>query len=330
MAGIRGNTAWLMFQKQAAKATVPTVALPGPTAAGAYKVPFSGGGISPVHTIDNLAETDASRDAGISFVRSGGVEGSPECYVRDAPIGALLFYVLGADVVTGTTPNFVHTLTPANSIPYVTFWRDIGDVLFEQFSDCFVSSLTVRAGAGDPLTAVLSVNGLASTRLTADPSTAAVVPLQAGYVYNYNDATVTLAGGATALVSNFEVTIDNNVTRQQTDNFVPYDVVIGQRAVSLSFDLIFETLTEYNKFHYGSSTGTVQSKTLYTTSADFQFDNGANNQIKFTLPTIAYQEMPVDPNVNGDPITTTIRAVAQRPASGSIITAAVKNQAATY
>lgn len=325
MAGLRGNQAWLAFQKQTAKGTPAVWA-----STSAYKVPFSGGNVAPVRTIDQLAETDASRDQGVSFVRTGGVEGTPECYVRDASIGALLFYALGADAPTGTMPNFTHVITPANSIPYVTFARDIADTLFEQYQDCFVSSLTIRAGAGDPLTAALSINGLSSTRLTTDPTVTPAIPLANGYVYNFNDATVTLAGGATALVSSFELTIDNNVSRQQTDDFVPYDVLAGQRQVSLSFDLIFETLTEYNKFHYGSSSGTVQSKTLYTTSADFQFDNGANNQIKFTLPTIAYEELPIEPNTGGDPITTSVRAVAQRPASGPIVTATVKNQVATY
>src|SRR4051812_31083941 len=138
MAGMRGNQAWLMFQKQTAKGTPAVV-----SATNAYKVPFSGGSIGPVRTIDQLAETDASRDQGVSFVRTGGVEGAPECYVRDASIGALLTYTLGADAVAGTMPNFTHTITPANSIPYVTFWRDIADTLFEQYQDCFISSLTI-------------------------------------------------------------------------------------------------------------------------------------------------------------------------------------------
>lgn len=325
MAGLRGNTAWWMFQKQTAKGTAAV-----PSLANAYKVPFSGGGIGPLRQVDQLAETDASRDQGVSFVRSGGLSGSPECYARDPHVGALLFYAMGADVATGTTPNYVHTLTPSNSIPYVTFWRDIGDTLWEQYQDCFVSDLTFKCGAGDPMTVVTTVMGLSSTRLTTDPSTSAAIPLANGYVYNYNDATVTLAGGATALVGSFEMAISNNVTTQQTDDFVPYDVVVGQRQVTMAFDLIFETLTEYNKFHYGSPTGTTQNRTLYTTSADFQFDNGANNQIKFTVPNLAYTAFPVDANVAGTPVVASITAVAQRPSSGAIATVVVRNQVATY
>ncbi len=328
MAGLRGNTAWLMGQKQTARGAVPAIVLPGAAAAGAYKFPFSGGNIMPVRAIDNLAETDANRDRGVSFVRSGGVEGTPEVYVRDAGIGFLLQGALGADLPTGTAPNFIHSLTPANTIPYITFWRDLGDTLFEQYNDCLIDTLTIRAGAGDPLTAAVGINGLSATRLTTDPSITPNVPIQGGYVYSYNDATVTLAGGVTALVSSFELAINNNVSRQQTDAFAPYDAIAGAREVSLSFDLIFETLAEYSKFHYGSASGTVQSSALYTTSADFQFDNGANNQIKFTLPNIAYEEFPVAPNTGGDPIVASVRAVAQR--GSTVLTATVKNQAALH
>jgi len=323
MAGLRGNTAWLMAAKQSAKGTAATVAT-----LTTHKVPFSGGTIAPVHTIDNLSETDSSRDQGVSFLTTAGVEGSPEVYVRDPSIGLFLLGAFGADAVTGSS-NYTHTITPAATIPYMTFWRNIGDTLWERYQDCFVDQVTMTANAGQPLTATIGVNGLIPTRLTSDPSTSPAIPLASSYVYNYNDCTVQLGGGATALVSSFEFTLNNNVTRQQTDAFLPYDVVTGTREVTLGFDLIFETLDEYNKFHYGGISGTSVSSTIYTTSADFQFDNGANNQVKLTFPSLAYNEFPVEPNPGGDPVTVSVRAIAQRGAS-PVVTAVVKNQQANY
>lgn len=324
MAGLRGNTAWLMYQKQTAKGTPASVAKTT-----TIKSPYTGGSISPTREFDQLAETDANRDQGVSYVKIGGVSGNPEVYVRDSSLGAFLFYVLGADAVTGAT-NFTHTITPAQSVPYVTFWSDLSDTLWEQHQDCFVSSLEIKSAAGTPLTAQANILGLQSKRLTTDPSTTEVIPLQNGYVYNFNNATITLGGGATALISSMDLTIDNNVTVQQTDNFLPYDVVVGQRQVSLSFDMIFENLVEYNKFHYGGEAGTTVSPSIYTTSASFEFTNGANNSVAFTLPTLAYEEFPIAPDVSGAPVTASVRAVAQRPTSGSIMTAVVKNQTASY
>lgn len=324
MAGLRGNTAWLMAAKQTAKG-----AAAAPAVATTHKNPFTGGSIGPVRTVDNLSETDSARDQGIAYVSASGVEGAPEFYVRDASLGFWLFAVLGADAVTGTMPNFSHVLTPANTLPYITAWRDIGDTLWEQYLDCKVSNLTISADAGSPLSATANIQGLQASRLTTDPSTSPAIPLASGAVYNYNDATVTLSGGTTALVSSFELGIENNVTRQQTDDVVPYDVVEGVREVTLGFNLIFETLAEYNSFHYGGAAGTTISPNIYSTSAVFNFSKGANNSIAFNLPSIAYEEFPVEPNAGGDPITVAVRAVAQRGAS-PVVTATVANQVASY
>lgn len=323
MAGIRGNVAWLLAQKQTAKGAAATIA-----AESAYKMPLSGGNISPVRETENLSETDASRDRGITYVTTSGVEGSPEFYVRDAAAGFWLHAALGADAVTGTT-NFVHAITPSNNLPYITVWRNIGDTLYEQYRDCKVGSLTISADAGSPLTMTAGIQGLQASRLTAAPDTATPIPIQSGAVYNYNDATVTLGGGVTALVSSFELTIENNLTRQQTDDVVPYDVYEGQREVSLSFDLIFENLDEYNKFHYGGAAGTTISPNVFTTTALFTFSKGANNEISFNLPSIAYTEFPVEANPGGDAVTVSVAAAAQRGGS-PVVTATVKNQVAIY
>jgi Phage tail tube protein len=323
MAGLRGNVAWLLAQKQTAKGAAATISL-----ASAYKMPFSGGNIAPVREVDNLAETDSSRDRGVSYVVTSGVEGSPEFYARDASAGFWLWAALGADAVSGTT-NFTHAITPTNLLPYITVWRNIGDTLWEQYRDCKVSSLTIAADAGQPLQMTAGIQGLQATRLTATPDTAIPIPIQTGAVYNFNECTVTLAGGATALVSSFELTIENNVTRQQTDDVVPYDVAEGQREISLSFNLIFETLDEYNKFHYGGVSGTTISPTVFTTSAQFTFSKGVNNSIDFLLPSIAYTEFPIEPSPGGDPIVASVAAAGQRGAS-PIVTATVKNQVASY
>lgn len=319
MGGLRGNDAALAFAKQTAKGT--------PNTTYTDLLPFSGGSIAPSRTIDNLSETDSQRDQGVAFVQLTGVEGDPEVYVRDASVFRLLDGVLGATVTSGTT-NYTHTITPADTLPYFTFYREIGDTLFEQFDDVKISEATISADAGQPLTCALSIMGREATRLTAQPAGVTALTLGAEQVYNFNDATVTLAGAATALVSSFELTISNNVSTQQTDDSIPYDVVEALREVTLGFTMIFEDLDEYNRFHYGGTSGTAQSNVLAETDADFLFAQGANNSVQFTLPSIAYQEFPVNPDPGGDPITVDVRAVAQRGAS-PVVTAVVKNQIAT-
>lgn len=322
MAGLRGNVAWLAAAKQTGKGTAATLGVD------AVKNAFSGGNIGPVRETDNLSETDASRDRGVSYVTTSGVEGEPEVYVRDTSVAFWLHKVLGNVSTSGTT-NFTHVLTPGNVLPYITVWKMLGDTLYEEYRDCKVGSLSISAEAGQPLTATIGIQGLQTTRLTAAPDAATPQPVESSAVYNFNEAAVTLGGGATALVRSFELGIDNNLTRQQTDDVIPYDVVEGVREVSLGFDLIFESLDEYNKFHYGGAAGTTISPNIFTTSAVFTFSKGTNNEISFNLPSIAYEEFPVEPDPGGDPVTVSVRAVAQRGGS-PVVTATVKNQRATY
>lgn len=323
MGGLRGNDALFGIGKQSGKGTANT------TASTWDVLPFSGGSIGPVRAVENLSETDSSRDQGVAYVQNFSVEGTPEVYVRDSNIHHILESVLGTIATSGTT-NYTHTITPADALPYYTFYREIGSgaasALYERFEDCKVSEVTISAEAGQPLTASLNVMGRNAVRTATQPASIATTASDA--VYNFNEAAVTLAGGSTALVGSFECTISNNVSMQQTDDAKPYDIVEGLREVSLGFTLIFENLDEYNRFNYGGTSGTTQSSTLATTDAEFVFTKGANNEITFTFPEIAYQEFPVEPNPGGDPVTVDVRAVAQRNASG-VISCEVKNQEAT-
>lgn len=323
MAGLSGKTGWIAAAKQTAKGAA--------AATPAYKNPFSGGNIGPVRETDRLSETDTARDQGAAYVTTSGVEGAPEIYVRDDSLG---FYLAGAmggvAAPLGTAPNFTHTITLAEALAYHTLWRNVGGTVgvTEQFVDCFMSAITVAAEAGAPLTATVNVQGLTSTFLTTQPAGPA---LAAGPVYNYNEAAVQLGGAATRLIRSFELSLENNVSRQQTDDVIPYDVVAGTREITLGFDMVFENADEYRKFHYGGAAGTAVSSNIFTTDAKFTFTKGVNNEIVFDLPSIAYEEFPVDPDPGGDPIVVACRAVAQK-ASGvtNLLTATLKNQVVSY
>lgn len=321
MGGLRGNQASWAYAKQTAKGT------PNTTYKG--RLAFTDGNLAPTRETDNLSETDANRDQGLTFVQVTGAEGNPGSYAREATLHDILEYTLGAKSTTGAGPNYTHELTPANTLPYITAYKELGGTLFEQFDDCKINELTVSAEAGQPLTFTADIVGRQATRLAAQPAAITSLALDAAMPPNFNNAAVILGGASTALVSSFELTISNNVTTQQTDDSKPYDVIEGTREVSLGFNLIFETLAEYNKFHYGGAAGTTQSPDIFTTDATFTFTLGANNEIAFELPNIAYTEFPAEPDAGGDPVTADVTAVAQRDVTDPVVTATVKNQVAT-
>jgi len=304
MAGLKGNVAWWALAKQSVKGTPATTVL--------NKIPFSGGSVDVTREVANLSETDSSRDQGVSYVSRTGVEGSPEAYVRDSYVHTLLTAALGLDTATGST-NKTHTITPTNDLGYYTIFRNQSDTLWEQFTDCFVSELTIKGEAGAPLSVSSNIMGLTPTRSATEFT-----------------ATTAVTGSTSSLIRSFELQITNGVNVQQTDDVVPYDVVPGTREINVSFDIILENLDEYNKFFYGSSTGTTASSSIYTTPVNFTFTKGTNNSVAFNIPSLAYEAFPVQPNPNGDPIVVSVRAQAQRTGLSTkpIITAIVKNQLA--
>lgn len=336
MAGLSGKAAWLAYAKQTAKGTLATA----PT----FKSAFSGGSLAPVLETDRLSETDSSRDQSGAYVTTSGVEGTPEMYVRAKTIGFWLTMALGIDTPTGTTPNFTHTITPGTTLPYVSIWKNIGGStgLFESYQDCQVGSIAISAEAGAPLTAAVGIQGLIPRRIVTegsgtgvDPTIAPALAIDSDPVFNFNYATVTLGGSSTHLVRSMELTVENNVERQQTDDVTPFDLNAGQREISLGFDMLFQNITEYNKFYYAGTTGAVAfadiSPTIFTTAAIFAFDIDANTAVSFSLPSIAYEEFPVEPQPGGDPVVSSVRAVGQK-ATGvpNLLTAVVKNGTATY
>lgn len=331
MAGLSGKTAWLGIIRQTAKGTTP--------ANPRWRIPFAGGNIAPVRETDRLGETDAARDQGAAYVTTAGVEGSPEVYVRSLYIPQLLNGVLGDLTTAPGGPPYVHTIVPqdGNLLPWFSFFKNVGGAngVYEVYRDCQIGSLTISAEAGGPLTAAMGIQGLNATLLdaTADAATMAAwdaIALQQGTVFNFNNAAVYL-GGTQAVPTNrrtirsFECTIENNLARQQTDDLIPYDIAVGQREVTLGFDMIFENITEYRRHVYGSSSATVQGTTLYETYAKFEFQIDASNILSLEFPNIVYEEFPVDPDPGGDPIVVSVRAVSQRSGSLKPINATVTN-----
>lgn len=315
MAGLRGNQAYWVVSKQSGKGVEPTK--------WEDTLLFTDGNLNPSRQTDQLSETDNSRNAGDFFVTQTGSEGQPAAYVRTASIHHLIEYALGASTHEGTEGEFKHKGSAAAALPYIALGKGQGATLFEQFNDCKVDELSFNWATGQPGTVSMSVMGRSAVRKTeqwkeafAPPATSTLPPL------NFNKALVKIGGAETRLVSSFELTISNNLTVQQTDDSVPFDIVEGPLAVTLGFDYIVEDLKEYNKFHYGGEAGTTQSAEIFTTeNLTFEFaGNNAKNNLQFIVPKTAYTEFPVEPDAGGAPVTAAVRGAAQRHSEGFLKT----------
>jgi Phage tail tube protein len=327
MAGFRGNQAYWLAAKQAGKEETPE--------AWQDKYLFTEGNLMPGRETDQLSETDANRNAGDFFVTQTGTEGQPGTYIRAASIHHLLEYGLGAAETSGEAETgFTHTITPAATLPYLTLGKGLSATLFEQYSDCKVDELSLKWSTGQPGTISTSVKGRSAVRQAEEwdaedepgvpPASNTAAPL------SFNGATVKINGEETRLASSFELTISNNLTVQQTDDSIPFDITEGLLAVTFGFDFIIEDLTQYNEFHYGGEAGTAQSPEIFTAEdLTFEFAGvNAKNSLKLVIPKYAYQEFPLEPDAGGAPVVAAVRGAAQRDAEG-FVKATVKNEVAS-
>lgn len=319
MAGLSGSQAYFGVGKNTgnAKGAHPTTP--------AFRNPFTGGSAGPERVIDRLQETDTNRDPGSAYLVRGGVAGSPEFYVRPVSFPAYAAAAFGKIVTTGAGP-YTHTIdTSVGTLPYVGFFKMLGATIYERYEDCMVSSLTVRAEAGQPLVAALTFQGLSVTRSASEWTTPGA--LDVAEPWFFHEATVAIGGTTVAEVRSFELTLENNVSQQQTDSISLYDVVPGRRELTCSFDMIFDSTNAFNAYkthHYGSTSGTTQPGTLSTQSLSFTFTKGTET-IQFFINKAAYEEFPADPDAGGDPVVSSIRAAGVRPASGAFASVTVNN-----
>lgn len=323
MAGLASNNAWVGFSR-IVKGT--------PAASMQYKSPFTSGNAAPERIVERLQETDNNVDQGVAYLSRFGAAGNPAVYCRDSLAG-LLFYAAQGGISTAGSTNYTHTITNSNTLPYLGIWRMLGSVLWEQLNDCQISSLVFRAGAGEPLVMEVNFVGRNAVRLTSVPfSDVPAFDTQSPYTYN-EAAVVVGSGGASSTVTGFELTIDNQLVQQQTDDAIIYDHArSGPRLITLSYDQIFETINDYTAFHTGTTSGTTQSTTIYKSPAtSFTFTRGANNEIKFDCgANFAWEEYPVEADAAGGPLVVSVRGALERPASGSNLTTTIKNQVASY
>src|SRR5262245_23031109 len=161
MSGISSSIGYYLIGKQTAKGT-PATTFRKYRAAGAAS-------LAPVKERAVYSMTDIGRDQGDSYTTGVRVEGDLPLYLH--PYGAALLFasVLGTVVETGSSPNFTHTITPADDLPWMTVWRQVGNVITEQYLDCKFNTLRLESSAGSPAMITVGVIGITPS-WTAEPT----------------------------------------------------------------------------------------------------------------------------------------------------------------
>lgn len=175
----------LGFAKQSAEGVA--------AAAAAFRTRVTGGTVRPMRNISDLEETSRDRLRARAYVSTVGVEGAPALFARPPSLGLLLYLALGAKAVVGAADPWTHTFTLANLLPNSTWWRMLGELVYERHVDCKIGQLVLKSEAGGPLSAAITLLGkkpqsISSALFTTEAEAAAVDEGRPFYHYDGESA----------------------------------------------------------------------------------------------------------------------------------------------
>lgn len=306
-----------------------------PATAPAYVLDVTAADLRPVRETARREETGQGLDQGDMMVNRIASQGGFTAVVRRDWIGLALYLAYGAKaVVAPVAPavDYTHTFTMANARPYFAIWRYVfngANALYERFDDCMASALNFTGSAGGDLLCQFNLAGLKPTRLTAKPS---------GGVYDtslpirYPDSVLSRGGVASDAVSQIALNHNLGVNTRQTNKIYDSYVEPGTRSIEVTSTEVFEGLGPYNTTIYGSPTGTEPSSAITYEALNYAFkDEAGVERLVFDAPRYGYGTAELNgPNANAEIAEYAMAGFLNRPASGSIVTATLKNTVAIY
>lgn len=326
---VAANRADVAFAVQTAKGSV--------AASSKYRTYLTGGRQpGQIRTVERFEETNELRMTNDAYVAEIRADGAPVLYVMPKMIAALLYAVLGAKSTTGAADPYTHTITPAATLPYLTFWRWIADLIYERSADCKVTQLVIHGESGKPLTVTPTILGLTPVYKTARETTAAIETTQR--FMHYDGAGALLAeGAAIASIRSFDLTINNNGQVVPGDSINPNDVAETSLQVLLRTTQLVTDAALWKRVHYGSATpadNAVGNASVLelggSPSIDFKWTRvaaapGPERSIQVQIPRVVAQPFDIEPETGSNPLLQDVTYEAFQPAAGASITAIVKN-----
>lgn len=280
----------------------------------------------PERTMGRYSHTGQGRDEGDAYTSLLAVQGEFSFYAHFDGFALPAYLALGAIADSGGPTNYTHTITPADTLPFFTLWRQVAGNIFERWQDCKCSLLRLESSAGQPAVVTMGVMGVKSTFLASDPVLAA---LSSAGLMHWEAADAFKFAAAAQRLSRSTWEISNNVSGFQADHVTYDDVDEGKRNVTYGFATRYQGPTSFPKYrehYYGSDSGTDLAPNVGTLAFDVEYVRNANASVKIELPQIKFAALPVQPDPAGDPIGMEVSCEVEKPSGSPICTITVKDQ----
>lgn len=294
-----------------------------------YWLDVTGGDIGPNPEVERRSETGLGVDVGEQYIRvlSGG--GDANVILRPSTAPLLFYGLLGAKAVTGASAPYTHTITAASVKPFFTVFKSMGGTLYEKYSDCHFTGGNVQWSPGGDVTMDLTILALAFNRSTVAYTGGTYSATE--QPFRYPSAVMTVNSVVQNNIGEGNINFEWASTAIQTNAITNSYLEPGSREITGSWNEVWETVNRYAEMYYGSSGGTTASPTQFEAPINFVFPHAtAGQSLTISAPRFKFGTGQPTPDPGGDPMRLPIAGSIERPASGSIATAAIANAVASY
>jgi hypothetical protein len=309
-APIEAGVGDIWLSPQATLGTRPTV----PTT-GTIHLRHADGGLKAAKTIGAEEWTDgrAFGSASQYIDAIGGAVGTVTFQGQIETAGSVFAFVCGVDVVTGTTPNFTHTISVTNANgKLLTVWQRVGVNVgpqSEAYVDSQISKLTWTCGQDQ------KVNHMALDVLSLTPSqffTTAPTVVDSGtdpFLWQEVTGAITIDAFPYGEIDCETLEIDRKLDVHRGDKVSPIVFVPGKGEINRSFSALVtdNTLAVYRNALYGTVTmsdGLNLAQTVTYVALSSTYTRNANRSLQITTPKVAVKpdDFEVFPNAQGGKI----------------------------
>jgi len=312
--GVRSSDGYLGIGKQTTKGTsvAPTKFL---RLAAAESV-VQNQEVSEIRTLNGDEELDAIYKTGHA------PDGGFQTFARPDLGAFLLAMILGADSISGVEAPYTHTITRANTIPWLSIERKLTDA--ERISDCKLNQLVISGESGNPVLIDCSFFGIDSTiESAASPSYETNEPFMF-----FDTGSYTLDSGAVTTVNSFTITINRNLEKIKTTSYKIDDILETAFDIEVAMRLKYEDNAKYKDILFAGGSALTDVLDDGDLTIDLTYGSGADlKEFKIEIPALKHlgAEKHLDPEPKA--VFLDIKSKAVKSAS-EIITVTCQNAVA--
>jgi hypothetical protein len=305
-----------------------------PSAAATYAQALISGHATMFTLKQEVIETTSNKPFMFDTVRKEAVPaGEFTVLAQPRSIGLLLLATLGTDTVSGGPTPYTHTITPAQDLPYLTLFGQVGGADYFTTQDCKVDELTLAFKDPGALECTAKIIGCSTTW---SGSAWTITNDERGQpFFQASGGTFKLDGVSgtpvTLPVKDASVKIKRNLQAPfKASSVTPYDVYPGPANAEVQITVIADDLTQVRKVITGSSAGTAIAQALTYGSFDLFWTFDANNDLDISSGRIGWTvDLPAgDPKGGVAELVFTGTALAT--SATNAVTAVLHNTTASY